>query len=54
MKSTSDKILNEIGLIPLKYNIDMNEFKKITIDLNKRYPDYSNFISNYFVKNKKK
>ena len=53
-KNISDKILNEIGLIPLKYKGDMNEFEKIIIDINKRYPEYSNFITNYFVKYKKK
>ena len=43
-KVPSLKLLNEIGLIPLKYNGNMNNFDKILEKIKENYPQYINVI----------
>ena len=46
------KIINELCIMPLKYNGNVNYVLDKIKDLSKAYPYYNNFLNEYFVKNK--
>ena len=45
------KIINELCIMPLKYNGNVNYVLDKIKDLSKTYPYYNNFLNEYFVKN---
>ena len=46
-------VLNEIGIIPLIYKGNMNKFNDLINKIIDSHPDYEEFITDYFIKNKK-
>jgi len=52
-KETSITLLEELGKIPFYYKGDINTFNEECKKLIENYPQYTNFINNYFIKNKK-
>ena len=46
------KIINELCIMPLKYNGNVNYVLDKIKELSKAYPYYNNFLNEYFVKNK--
>ena len=52
-KETSNKVILELGKIPIHYKGNMKIIENIVDELEKNYPLHPNFIKNYFIKNKK-
>ena len=50
----SNKLLEELGRIPFHYAGDINKFDIECNRLINQYPNHNNFISNYFIVNKRK
>ena len=53
MPNKCKDVVDLLGLIPINYKGDMNMFNNLINDLKKQYPNFIDFIDNYFIKNKK-
>ena len=49
-KNTSDIIIKKLGILPLLYNGNMSYFYNYLEILKNDYPNYSNYINNYYIK----
>ena len=53
-KPKSKYIINQLAKLPIYYNFKINYINNKIGALKKEYPDYGNFLENYFIKNKLK
>ena len=53
-KPKSKYIINQLAKLPIYYNFKINYINNKIEALKKEYPDYVNFLENYFIKNKLK
>ena len=53
MKTESMELLRELGNIPFQYKRDINYINNRCDELSQTYKYHTNFINNYFLKNKK-
>ena len=51
-KNNSDKIITILGKLPFIYKGDINVIKDKYIEIILKYPEYSNYITNYFLQSK--
>lgn len=52
-KENSDYIIKLLGKIPLIYKGDINIFNEYCDKIKEKFPKYTNYINNYFIKYKK-
>ena len=53
-KDVSNKIINILGKLPFIYKSDVSIIKKNCDDIIEKYPEYYNYITNYFLPSKMK
>ena len=53
-KDVSNKIINILGKLPFIYKSDVSIIKKNCDDIIEKYPEYYNYITNYFLSSKMK